>query len=70
MTVQAVPSRCSMSDWALVPWFVWPTAQALVAEATATEPTAATVSRLMAGTMVQAVPFQCSVRTCFRPGCC
>jgi len=61
-TDQAVPSQCSASGRASLPW---PTAQALAGLRSATSYSDASLPPLAAagvGTMVHAVPFQCAAR--------
>src|SRR5690242_4733723 len=61
-TDQAVPSQCSASGRASLPW---PTAQALAGPRSATPYSDASLPPLAAvgvGTMVHAVPFQCAAR--------
>src|SRR6201989_794181 len=61
-TNQAVPSQCSASGRASLPW---PTAQTLAGLRSATasaEPTLPPLAAAGVGTMVHAVPFQCAAR--------
>src|ERR1700750_1226706 len=61
-TDQAVPSQCSASGRASLPW---PTSQAVAGRRSATSCSDASLPPLAAagvGTMVHAVPFQCAAR--------